>query len=143
MNATSGNHHPIVASLVPEGQRLDFLPRHFRAHMMLVERQIYHQFANLALHYRGGYWEFYDLSNGGCYLAPSQDFYHLVHPGMDFDATVSGDAAGIVATLYTFSTLSVHFEHDPFGTHLRTLFHLLRDYAAHHPEASLIFRIID
>jgi hypothetical protein len=92
---------------------------------------------------QGSYWEFFDLSNGGCYLAPSQDFYHLVHPGGDYDATVSGDAAGIVATLYTFSHLSFHFEQDPFGTRVSDLFHLLRDYAAHHPEAELIFRLID
>lgn len=143
MNSTNVGHHPIVASVVPEDQRLDFLPRHFGTHMMLIEFQVSHHFANLCPHYRGGSWEFYDLSNGGCYLAPSQTHYRLVHPGHAFDATVSGDAAGIVATLYTFNTLSFHFEHDPFGTHLRTLFHLLRDYAAHHPEAGLIFRIID
>jgi hypothetical protein len=143
MKSTNTNHHPILAALVPDDQRLDFLPRHFGTHMMLVERQVYHQFANLAPQYRGGYWEFYDLSNGGCYLAPSQDFYHLVHPGGDYDATVSGDAAGIVATLYTFSQLSFHFEQDPFGTRVSDLFHLLRDYASHHPEASIIFRIID
>ncbi|MBX3325546.1 MAG: antirestriction protein [Nitrospira sp.] len=143
MNVTNINHHPIVASLVPEDQRLDFLPRHFGRHMMLVESQIYHQFANLAPQYQGGYWEFFDLSNGGCYLAPSQDFFHLVHPSMDYDVTVSGDAAGMVATLYTFSHLAFHFEHDPFGDRLSDLYHRLRDYAAHHPEAGVIFRIID
>ncbi|MBS0156167.1 MAG: antirestriction protein [Nitrospira sp.] len=143
MKSTNVNHHPIVASLVPDDQRLDFLPRHFGTHMMLVERQVYQQFANLAPQYRGGYWKFYELSNGGCYLAPSQDFYHLVHPGGDFDATVSGDAAGIVATLYTFSHLAFHFEHNPFGDRLSDLYHRLRDYVAHHPEADRIFRIID
>jgi len=143
MTSTNVHHHPIVASLVPEDRRLDFLPRHFGTHMMLVETQIYHQFANLAPQYRGGYWEFFDLSNGGCYLAPGQDFFRLIHPGGAFDATVSGDAAGIVASLYTFSHLAFHFEHNPFGDRLSHFFHLLRDYAAHHPEASLIFRIID
>ena len=143
MNSTHLQHHPIVASVVPENQRLDFLPRHFGKHMMLVERQIYHQFSNLCPQYQGGYWEFFDLSNGGCYLAPGQTSYQLTHPGGHFDATVSGDAAGIVATLYTFSTLSFHFEHDSFGAKLSCLYHLLREYAAHQPEAGPICRIID
>ncbi len=143
MTSTNRDNHPIVATLVSDDQRLNFLPRHFGKHMMLLESQIYHHLANLCPQYQGGYWNFYDLSNSGCYLAPRHHCYRLVHAGNDCDATVSGDAAGIIATLYTFSHLSFLFENDPFGTHLSDLFHLLRDYTAHHPEASLIYRVID
>ena len=140
----SNNHaHTILGTVVPEDQRLNFLPRHFGTHMMLVERQVYHHFANLCPQYQGGYWHFYELSNGGCYLAPDRDRCTLSHAGNSVDATVSGDAAGIIATLYTFSHLAFHFEHDPYSERLSTHFHLLRAYASQHAEGGLIYRVID
>jgi hypothetical protein len=44
-------------------------------------------------------WEFYDLSNGGCYLAPNRGAYELSAPN-GFEATVSADVAGLIASLY-------------------------------------------
>lgn len=138
------NEQPaIVATLVPDQGRLAFLPRHFGKDMLTVENVIYTQFAKLCPTYTGGYWHFYDLSNGGCYLAPSHVSYHLIHAGNFFDASVSGDAAGIIASLFTFSHLSFHFENDPLGPRLANYFHRLRDFAANHPEAGLILRVID
>ncbi|MDR4470691.1 MAG: antirestriction protein, partial [Nitrospira sp.] len=60
-----------------------------------------------------------------------------------FDATVSGDAAGIIVSLFTFSHLSFLLEDDPHGPRIAQYFHLLRDFAANHPEAGLIVRAID
>jgi hypothetical protein len=133
----------IVASLVPEEERLDFLPRHFGTHMLTVENFLYAQFTNLCPTYTGGYWHFYDLSNGGCYLAPSREQYRLVQSGNFFEATVSGDAAGIIVSLFTLSHLSFALEDDPLGPRIADSFHLLRDFAADHPEAGLIARAID
>jgi hypothetical protein len=133
----------IVATLVPEAGRLDFLPRHFGKHMLTVENDIYSQFANLCPSYTGGYWHFYDLSNGGCYLAPNRETYPLVQSGNFFEATVSGDAAGIIVSLFTFSHVSFRLEDDPLGPRIADYFHLLRDFAADHPEVSLIYRAID
>ena len=45
----------IVATLVPEEERLDFLPRHFGRHMLIVENSLYSQFAKLCPTYTGGY----------------------------------------------------------------------------------------
>lgn len=143
MKADNDKQSSIVAIVVPEDERLDFLPRYFGKHMMLVETQIYHQFRNLCPHYTGGYWDFYELSNGGCYLAPNGAHYRILHPGNYVNASASGDAAGIMATLYMLSHLSFTFAEDPFGDQLSTLYHLLRDYASDHPEASLIYRVID
>ncbi|MFO0701181.1 MAG: antirestriction protein [Nitrospira sp.] len=133
----------VVATLVPDEERLHFLPRHFGKHMLTVEHDIYSQFGNLCLTYTGGYWHFYDLSNGGCYLAPSQASYSLMHTGNDFDATVSGDAAGIIVSLFTFSHLSFTLEEDPLGPRIANYFHWLRAFAAGHPESHLILRAID
>ena len=133
----------IVATLVLEEERLTFLPRHFGRHMLIVENSLYSQFAKLCPTYTGGYWHFYELSNGGCYLAPSREQYLLVQSGNFFEATVSGDAAGIIVSLFTFSHLSFMLEDDPLGPRIADFFHLLRDFAADHPEASLITRAID
>ena len=56
---------------------------------------------------------------------------------------VSGDVAGIIASLFAFSQLSFHFEQAPFCSVLTNHFDFLRDYAAHHPHAALIYRAID
>ncbi len=138
------NEQPaIVATLVPEEDRRTFLPRHFGTHMLTVENVLYAQFAKLCPSYIGGYWHFYDLSNGGCYFAPSHERYALVHADNFFDATVSGDAAGIIVSLSTFSHVSFLLEDDPLGLRIAQYFRLLRDFAGNHPEADLIFRAID
>ena len=138
------NEQPaIVATVVPEEDRLTFLPRHFGMHMLTVENVLYTQFAKLCPTYTGGYWHFYDLSNGGCYLAPSHETYPLVHADNFFEATVSADAAGIIVSLFTFSHVSFLLEDDPLGPRVAQHFHLLRDFAGDHPEGGLIFRAID
>ena len=143
MHQFNHEQQSIVATLVPDENRVEFLPRHFGAHMLTVERYLYSQFANLCPAYTGGYWHFYELSNGGCYLAPNQETNPLLHPGNYFEATVSGDAAGIIASLFTFSQLSFILEADPLGPRIAEYFHLLRDFAGAHPEAGLIYRVID
>ena len=143
MTPSPNERAPIIATEVQDEDRLAFLPRHFGRHMLFVERLIYSQFANLCPSYRGGYWHFFDLSNGGCYLAPDCQSYSLLWEGNEFDATVSGDAAGIIVSLFTFSQLSFNFENAPLGPRIVRYFHLLRDFAGNHPEASVIYRVID
>ncbi len=143
MKPFNNEQQAIVATVVPEEDRLEFLPRHFGTHMLTVENCLYAQFAKLCPTYIGGYWHFYDLSNGGCYLAPSHERYPLVHADNFFEATVSGHAAGIIVSLFTFSHVSFALEDDPLGPRIAQYFHLLRDFAGDHPEAGLIFRAID
>lgn len=143
MQTSSQHHSSIVATLVADTDRLTFLPRHFGRQMLTVERYVYSQFGTLCPAYRGGYWHFYDLSNGGCYLAPEGKTYPIIHEGNYFDGAVSGDAAGIIVSLFTFSQLSFILEHDPLGERIATYYHLLRDFASTHPEAGLIYRAID
>ena len=83
------------------------------------------------------------MSNGGCYLAPSRETYPIFHAGNYVDATVSGDAAGIIVSLFTFSHVSFSLEDDPLSPRIADYFHLVRDFAAGHPEAGLIYRAID
>jgi hypothetical protein len=64
----------------------------------------------------------------------------LVVRGNDFEGTLSADAVGITATLFTLSELSFRFQRAEV---LAARFHQLRDFAADHAEAGLIFRAID
>ena len=64
----------ITRELVPEDQRLSITERLFGIHFPLqMEPVIYGITDRMATEYSGGYWEMYTLSNGGFYMAPSDD----------------------------------------------------------------------
>lgn len=130
---------PVYATLVPEDRRLDILPEHFGIHMMRVENRIYDLLSAYGPQYRGGYWHFYELSNGGFYMAPDCEWVRLYVAGNHFDDRVSGDAAGIVACLFAFSIMSMEIPDERFSRH----FHALREFAFDHPESTAIFAAID
>jgi hypothetical protein len=131
----------IVASLVPEAQRLSFLPRHFGRQMMIFEQDLYTHMSQLCADYTGGYWNFYDLSNGGCYLAPSGvESYRLSVLGNGFEGRLSGDAAGITATLFAMNTLAFRY---PQQAQHSERYYRLRDFACIHAEARPILAAID
>jgi hypothetical protein len=131
----------ITATLVPDDERLDFLPKLFGVRLMLQgEHMVYGWMRALSPDYVGGYWDFYRLSNGGGYMAPK-----LVGPvqieveGNGFSGSMSADAAGIVATLFALCNLAAQVREDA----VIDLFHGLRGFAAEHAEASLIYSAID
>lgn len=138
-----GNDNPsktITRTPVPENQRLNALPEAFGKSGLILEGKIYDWMESLTADYFGGYWEFYRLSNNGFYMAPKKDTkYHIVNPANYFDGDLSADAAGIAACLFALSHLSFDFP----DSVLPERFHQLRDYAAEHAEARLIFRLID
>jgi hypothetical protein len=86
-------------------------------------------------------WEFFRLPNGAFYMAPAATTpVHIWCDDNRFDATVSADAAGIIACLMGFNQLSSSSDADP---QIERAFHLLRAYIYLHPEARAIFRAID
>ena len=129
----------IMATPVPENYRLAFLPRHFARYFMQAESAVFGHMSNLCPRYTGGYWEFFDLSNGGCYLAPSGGAYALVAPN-GFEATVSGDIAGLIASLYAFNHLAFKYQAtDVFSER----YHQLREFALEHAESRVVLAAID
>ncbi|EJN6639428.1 antirestriction protein [Escherichia coli] len=48
--------------------------------------------------YQGGFWHFIRLPDGGGYMMPDGDRFHMVNGANWFDRTVSADAAGIILT---------------------------------------------
>ena len=145
MNAISshtpdfGDNIEIVCTRLPDNLRLGFLPRHFGRHFMLVESVIYSHMGNLCAGYSGGYWDFFDLSNGGCYLAPNGSTFALAAPN-GFEATVSANVGGLIATLYAFSGLSFELEAVEV---LAQRFHQLREFALEHADSAVILAAID
>ena len=135
----TGDNARIIATQIPERDRLDFLPRHFGRHFMQVEPAVFGHMGNLCPLYRGGYWDFFDLSNGGCYLAPGCGTYALAAPN-GFEATVDANVGGLVATLYAFSHLAFKFESvEVFAER----FHQLREFALEHAVSRTILAAID
>jgi len=130
----------IVACEVEENERLQMLPRHFGRDMLTVEYAIFAFMRKLSAQYTGGYWTYYELSNRGFYMAPQSDSRFLIAVDTnDFAGEMSSDAAGITACLFALSHLSFQVRNDQIAEH----FHLLRDFALEHAEASVILAAID
>ena len=90
--------------------------------------------------YQGGIWEFYDLSNGSCFMAPKgYKEIELNVVGNYFTGTLSGEAAGIVACLCAWNAWCWQTQKQVDVTR----FYRLRDFAFGHKEADLIIAAID
>jgi len=107
-----------------------------------IEPAIYSITSNIAAEYEGGYWEFYSLSNGGFYMAPSEDSQYQVSCENGYEGKLSADALGITACLYAYSHLSFS-SNASFAEICANHYHLLRTYMLEHKEASVILSAID
>ena len=132
----------ITHELVLENQRLDTTERLFGIHFPLqLEPVIYGITERMADSYQGGYWSFYQLSNGGFYMAPSNDRTYQVTCDNMFEGELSGDALGITACLYAYSHLS--FSNGRFARISACHYHRLREYSFQHPEVKAILQATD
>lgn len=133
----------IIATLVPEAQRLNIPVVKFKHHFPFkVEPAIYHMARILCPGYQGALWAFYSLSNNGFYMVPDiEEPVHIVCEN-GYEGHMSKDAFGIVTNLYTYSHLSFSNNHD-LATTCAEHFHLLREFALQHGEASAILEAID
>ncbi len=133
----------LTATRVPDQQRMRFLPRFFGrgANMLIGESLVYNALSDLAPDYDGGYWAFYELSNGGYYMAPDLDCdsIRICCAGNGYEGDMSPDAAGVVATLFALNAL-VWKTRSPRH---EEMFDRLRDYAGDHTEGPAIFAAID
>ena len=130
----------VVASIVPEGRRMEFLPSKFGVTAMLkVETAVFAWMQRLCPTYVGGYWNFVELSNDGAYMAPSgAESFDLCVEGNGFEGRVSADAAGVIATAFALNGL-IWRGHDKLGEKYEQLL----DYISHHPDQIAIRRALD
>ena len=135
-----GSRTSIVARRVDDSERMMALPRHFGEHLLIFEGAVYDFMRRLAPDYRGAYWEFFELSNGGFFMTPDGGPYRFSVETNGYEGHMSADAAGITVCLYACSHLSFAYpDSDVFARH----FHLVHEFAAEHAEASAIFAAID
>ncbi|MDA3922321.1 MAG: antirestriction protein [Salinisphaera sp.] len=140
-DSVTGQSILTTATAVPEDQRMHFLPRFFGHDMRVGETLVFNWMQELAADYDGGYWTFYELSNGGFYMAPELDCetIRIRCSGNFYNGQMSPDAAGIVATLYALNALVWKTRRSRH----KDMFDRLRDYAGDHAEGPAIFAAID
>ncbi|PRD43046.1 antirestriction protein [Phyllobacterium phragmitis] len=133
---------PQIATLVPEDRREMFLPTLFGLPLLIVaENAVYTFMERLSPRdYGGGFWNFYERDGKPLFLAPtSRPRFRIESDITEYRGEVSAEAAGIIATLFTFSHLSFRYESDLLAEGYDRLHACL----AGHPEASEIFQAID
>jgi hypothetical protein len=139
MNKPQQAHATITATQVAPKDRPNTLPTLFPKNYMQFENIVYTVMDKICGNYGGGFWEFYELSNGGFYMAPelTEPCVISVPFGNGYEGTMSAEAAGITACIYAYCFLS---EADSAMT---DRYWHLRDFANNHAEAVEIWRAID
>jgi hypothetical protein len=132
----------VTRELVPEDRRMEVVDQLFgTAFPLQLEPVVYGITDRMAQEYTGGYWDFYTLSNGGFYMAPSEDrIFHVKCQNM-YEGDLSADALGVTASLYAYSNLS--FSLSDIAREYARHYHLLREYMVEHPEVRAILGAID
>lgn len=139
-NNISLNECSIKAIPVGESKRNTFLRSHFGNKEFIAESAIFNTAYKQCPDYKGGYWNFYELTNGGFYLAPAGcDKLEIFVAGNGFQGVLSADAIGIVICLFVINGLAWKFDDDM----MVDKYYMLRDYALDHGECSSIFGAID
>jgi hypothetical protein len=130
----------ITSSVVPDELRLNFLPHYLGSNYVRGETLVYEWARRLASAYDGGSWIFFQLSNGGFYMAPERcGRLHVRWHMNGYNDMMGADAFGIVVTLFALCHLAELRRDDRIIEH----YHALRAYAAQHVEAANILRAID
>ena len=132
--------YPVSASLVAENNRLGFLPAKLGNLCARFESIALGFMDDFCPDYDGGYWDFFNLDNGGFYLQLQTDspLLKMYFPNA-YTNDLTPEVAGIVITLYALSHLSFEAQ----AADVSKQFHLLRDYALDHSHASQIFAATD
>lgn len=130
----------ISAVLSSEDERMLLLPRYWGRYMMRFESLVYDWMTKLCEEYSGGRWHYYKLSNGGFYMAPTDNIRLTISwSGNGFTREVSADAAGIIAVLFAVGQLASESDSDE----IIEMYQWIRDFAGEHTERQAIFAAID
>lgn len=132
----------ITATKVRQRQRVSHSSTAFGSRFLWIESFVFDTAASLCDTYDGGEWDFYGLSNGGFYMAPTRGDHLRITVANGFGGTLSSQAFGITCCLYAYSMLSFSPDTE-FAELCARHYHLLLDAARQHSEALTIFRAID
>ena len=123
----------IAATRVPDEEWLNTVTRHFAGYQLSVDETVHGWLHEISEDYAGP-WHTYELSNGGLYMAPALESAPIRVASNGYRGRLSGDAAGILVSLFALNHLFLQFHNDTFARHFAQLMEL----AAQHPEASAI-----
>lgn len=129
----------VTCTKVDSEQMGDILPTLFPNLFLVFENTVYSFMEKICTEYQGGFWDFYQLSNGGFFMAPLRNkVVSITVPfGNGFSDTLSMEAAGIVATLMAYCQLC------EIDRGMAEHYHKLLDFAGCHSESGKIFAAID
>jgi Antirestriction protein len=131
---TSANHSTrITATRVTDEDWLNTVTRHFGGYQLTLEEAVHGWLQEFSEDYRGP-WRTYELSNGGLYMAPVLESAQIRVAGNGYRGRLSGDAAGVLVSLFALNHLFLEFHDATLARHFAQLMEL----AAQHPEASAI-----
>lgn len=130
----------IACQPVSRRERMAFLPKHFGKRYLQGEAMLFDWARRLCAQYSGGSWAFFDLSNGGFYVAPEMKSPVEVSWSLNgYQGRMSIDAFGIVVTLFTLCHMA-ELCGDPA---LTEKYYALHAFALQHAECKEIFKAID
>jgi hypothetical protein len=130
----------ITAELVNDSQdRMNCLHRIADHRCVILEHTINEMLRGMTDDYDGGYWSYYNLSNGGFYMSPALNCTYSLSCENMFEREVSADTAGIIACAMAYSHLSFMTNGDCFAA----AYYQLSDYIFQHDDASLIRAALD
>ncbi|MGP2358987.1 antirestriction protein [Escherichia coli] len=131
---------------VEECDRLSFLPYLFGNDFLYAEAYVYALAQKMMPEYQGGFWHFIRLPDGGGYMMPDGDRFHMVNGANWFDRTVSADAAGIILTSLVINR-QLWLYHDSGDAGLIQLYRMrdaqLWRHIEFHPECNAIYAVLD
>ena len=131
---------------VEECDRLFFLPYLFGQDFLYVEASVYALAEKMMPEYEGGFWHFIRLPDGGGYMMPDGDRFHIVNGANWFDRTVSADACGIILTSLVINR-QLWLYHDSGNAGLTHLYRMrdaqLWSHIEFHPECNAIYAALD
>ncbi len=131
---------------VEECDRLSFLPYLFGLDFLYAEAAVCALAKQMMPEYEGGFWHFIRLPDGGGYMMPDGDRFHLVNGENWFDRTVSADAAGIILTSLVINR-QLWLYHDSGDAGLTHLYRMrdaqLWSHIEFHPECNAIYAALD
>ncbi|MCU7846945.1 MAG: antirestriction protein [Candidatus Thiodiazotropha sp. (ex Lucinoma kastoroae)] len=130
----------ITKTLIKEKDRLDFLPTHIGKNYLKYEFIIFRFMDMFCEDYSGGYWDYFNLDNGGMFISLNGEInLKVCNPNNYFDDQMSAEAVSIGVNLYALNTLV----NTPDPEQLINLYYALRDFACEHREANKILKFID
>lgn len=100
----------IHAEVVKQHDRMYFLPRHLNTTFIEFEHYLYHFADKLVEGYDGGYWDLYDIDNGGFFAGLSEDKTFKVSSLNGYSCELSGKYTGLFLTMMALSLLFEKYE---------------------------------